>query len=62
MISADTRVPPGSMMSPAFGAMLSSGSTLLPSTPVEKYKDEVREMWAQLMPQEVEAGDIRHEL
>jgi hypothetical protein len=45
------------------GTMLSPGGTLLsPTTPVEKYNDEVREMWAMPQLHEVEGGAVRHEL
>jgi hypothetical protein len=43
--------------------MLSPGGTLLsPTTPVEKYNDEVREMWAMPQLHEVEGRVVRHEL
>jgi hypothetical protein len=43
--------------------MLSPGGTLLsPTTPVEKYNDEVREMWAMPQLHEVEGRVVGHEL
>jgi hypothetical protein len=51
---ARTMLPPHEILSP--------DSMLLPITPVEKYNDEVREMWAQPHPQEVEGLSLRHGL